>query len=255
MPDAPHNMSNASNSLVTTKSKVFDLIRTIVYALLIALGIRTIAFEPFNIPSGSMIPTLLVGDFVFVSKYTYGYSKHSILFSPNLFSGRIMGREPKRGDVVVFKLPSDNSTDYIKRVIGMPGDTIQMINGRLVINGQEVRRDLIGEYLYRETGGYPVRTLRYIETLPGGKQHEIIERSDREGYDNTKPYNVPAGHYFMMGDNRDNSEDSRGAVGFVPYDNLVGRAEFLFLSVDGSLLEFWKWPWTVRFGRFLNGVN
>ena len=207
-------------------------IKTIVYAGLIAIGIRTVAFEPFNIPSGSMIPTLLVGDYLFVSKYSYGYSHFSLPLSPSLFSGRIFGRLPKAGDVVVFKLPRDPSQDYIKRVIGLPGDRIQMKGGELYINGQEVQRKPAGEYM-AEGEGPRMLLKRYLEILPDGREHYILKATDHDGpLDNTPEYKVPPGDLFMMGDNRDNSLDSRvmNAVGFVPVENLVGRAEFIFLS-------------------------
>ncbi|MCA0199954.1 MAG: signal peptidase I [Proteobacteria bacterium] len=234
-----------------------ETLLTVVYAVLIALVIRTFAFEPFNIPSGSMIPTLLVGDYLFVSKYSYGYSKHSFPLSAAPFSGRILESVPQRGDVVVFKTPADDKTDFIKRVIGLPGDTVRMQDGRLFINGQLVERQRVDEYTYRDTYGSVVRFTRYTETLPGGKQHPILEDGDHAHYDNTPEYKVPEGHYFMMGDNRDNSLDSRADVGFVPAQNLVGRAEFIFFSTDGSarLWEIWRWPFAMRFERFFNGIH
>lgn len=240
-----------------------ESIKTVVYAGLIAVGIRTVAFEPFNIPSGSMIPTLLVGDYLFVSKYAYGYSRHSMPFSPELFQGRIFGSLPARGDVAVFKYPRDNSTDYIKRIVGLPGDRIQMRGGRLFLNGQEVPREGLG--LYTVEGDGPRMTVRrYRETLPGAAggapvRHEILEASDDGQYDNTAEYVVPAGHVFAMGDNRDNSLDSRemNAVGFVPVENLVGRAEMIFFSVDGTAAwwEVWAWPFAVRWDRIFSGVR
>ncbi|MBX6376710.1 MAG: signal peptidase I [Acetobacteraceae bacterium] len=240
--------------------------RTIFYAALIAVGIRTVAFEPFNIPSGSMIPTLLVGDYLFVSKYSYGYSRHSLPFSPNLFSGRIFGSLPQRGDVAVFKLPRDNSTDYIKRIIGLPGDRVQVRNGLLYVNGQAVRREYLGPYVEEGEGGMrPVTVRLYRETLPalGGqppRSHEILEATDDGPFDNTQEFRVPEGFVFAMGDNRDNSLDSRAmnAVGFVPLENLVGRAEFIFFSVDGnagSWWEIWTWPRAIRWNRLFNAVR
>lgn len=238
-----------------------ESIKTVVYAVLIAVGIRTVAFEPFNIPSGSMIPTLQVGDYLFVSKYAYGYSRHSIPFSPNLFEGRILGALPKRGDVAVFKYPRDNSTDYIKRIVGLPGDRIQMRGGRLFLNGQEVPRESLGPYTV-EGDGPRMTVRRYRETLPrngGTRQHEILEATDDGPYDNTQEFLVPPGHVFAMGDNRDNSLDSRemNAVGFVPLENLVGRAEMIFFSVDGSAAwyEVWNWPSAIRWSRLFSGVN
>ena len=234
-----------------------ETLLTVIYAVLIALVIRTFAFEPFNIPSGSMIPTLLVGDYLFVSKYSYGYSKHSFPLSAAPFSGRIFGSAPQRGDVVVFKLPSDDKTDYIKRVIGLPGDTVRMQDGRLFVNGQLVERQGATDYTYRDTYGSVLRLTQYSETLPGGKQHPVIEDGDHSRYDNTEEFKVPDGHYFMMGDNRDNSLDSRADVGFVPSENLVGRAEFIFFSTDGSahVWEVWRWPFAMRFSRIFDGIN
>ena len=198
---------------------------------------RTVLFQPFNIPSGSLIPTLLIGDYLFVSKYSYGYSKHSIPFSPGMFSGRIFGSEPKRGEIAVFKLPKDNSTDYIKRVIGLPGDKIQVIGGVLHINGQPVPARAGGGLQDHRPYGRTIGVPQYRETLPGGVSHYVIERDNDRGYwDNTNVYTVQPGHFFMMGDNRDNSTDSRddASVGQVPFENLVGRAEIIFFSIDES---------------------
>src|SRR6266436_8275148 len=190
----------------------------------IVLFVRTVAYEPFNIPSGSMVPTLLVGDYLFVSKFSYGYSRYSLPFGLPVFSGRIFFHPPERGDVIVFKLPTDNSTDYIKRVIGLPGDHIQMKGGNLYINDQLVPRKRTQDYLYQEGNGTVIPLAQYIETLPNGRQHLIIKMGDNGPLDNTPVYDVPPGDYFMMGDNRDNSQDSRvlSAVGYVPAENLVG---------------------------------
>ena len=235
----------------------WETIRTVFYAILVALVIRTFAFEPFNIPSGSMRPTLLIGDYLFVSKFSYGYSRHSFPLSFMPFSGRMMFDPPERGDVAVFKLPRDNKTDYIKRVIGLPGDSIQVQDGRLFINGELVPRERIDDFTYSTPYGSQVRVAQFIETLPGGKQHFILEEGDNRRFDNTREFKVPDGHYFMMGDNRDNSEDSRSQVGFVPAENLVGRAEVLFFSTDGtaSIFEFWKWPTAIRFSRLLDSLS
>jgi signal peptidase I len=239
-----------------------ELVKVVVQALLIALVVRTVLFQPFNIPSGSMIPTLLIGDYLFVSKYAYGYSNHSLPFSPPLFKGRILASPPKRGDVIVFKLPRDGRTDYIKRVIGLPGDTIQMKEGRLYINGVIVPRKPIAKVKTEDFFGRDREVPTYEETLPGGVTHKIIEiEGDTGFYDNTGVYKVPPNSYFMMGDNRDNSTDSRvppsaGGVGYVPFKDLVGRAEVIFFSVKGSpAWEIWKWPWDVRWGRLFKHVK
>ncbi len=235
-----------------------ETIRTVVYAILIAIVVRTVAYEPFNIPSASMVPTLLIGDYLFVSKLSYGYSRHSLPFSFPPISGRVLFTEPERGDIAVFKLPSDPSVDYIKRIIGLPGDRIQMIRGVLHINGQPVPRERIEDAVWHDNGGNVHRSPRYIETLPGGRAHVILEdRRDTGPLDDTREFTVPDGHYFMMGDNRDNSADSRANVGFVPRDNLVGRADVIFFSTNGSaaLWEVWKWPMAIRFGRLFDLVR
>ncbi len=237
-------------------SGFIETIKTIVYAVIIALVVRTLGFEPFSIPSGSMLPTLEIGDYLFVSKYSYGYSRYSLPFGLPLIPGRILFSEPERGDVAVFKLPRDNRTDYIKRIIGLPGDRIQVSGGILHINGQPVRRERIGDYLRRDAFGRTVRLTQFVETLPNGRQHRIIEVNDIQRFDNTKVYTVPKGHYFAMGDNRDNSLDSRdfnSGVGFVPARNLVGRAEFLFFSI-ASDRPFWD-PRAIRFERMFKAVD
>lgn len=235
-----------------------ETIRTVVYAVLIALSIRVLAFEPFSIPSGSMVPTLLVGDYLFVSKYAYGYSRYSLPFGlPLLPADRVMFEEPKRGDVAVFKLPRDNSTDFIKRVIGLPGDRIQVKGGILHINGQPVERKKIEDHIFEASPGQFSRITQYIETLPNGVEHLIVEKSDdNKGSDNTSVYTVPADHYFMMGDNRDNSNDSRfSSVGFVPRENFVGRAEFIWFSIDGSAWKVWTWLDKLRPSRFFTSIE
>ncbi|MGE0744286.1 MAG: signal peptidase I [Rhodospirillales bacterium] len=238
---------------------LWETVKTVIYAVLIALVIRTVAFEPFNIPSGSMIPSLLIGDYLFVSKYSYGYSRYSMPLGLPLFSGRVFKGEPERGDIAVFKLPSDNKTDYIKRIVGLPGDRIQMKQGRLYINDALVERRRVEDYIETDRFGNVVRTPQYVETLPNGRQHRILEISDNGALDNTGVFVVPKNHYFAMGDNRDNSLDSRvlNGVGYVPAENLVGRAEILFFSTNGSasLWEFWKWPGAIRFGRFFQTLS
>jgi len=234
-----------------------DSLKTIFYAVLIAVVVRTFAYEPFNIPSGSMMPTLLVGDYLFVSKFSYGYSRYSLPLSIPILPERVLFSEPKRGDVVVFKLPSDNKTDYIKRIVGLPGDKIQVIKGILNINGKPVKRKRIDEFVDDQVNGRLKRIPQYIETLPNGKEHLILEQNDDGYMDNTALYEVPEGHYFGMGDNRDNSRDSRflDGVGYIPKENLVGRAEFKFFSVNGVASQFWNWPSTLRLKRFFTAIE
>jgi signal peptidase I len=253
----------ANDAEIKSKPKdeggILETVKVVFQALLIALVIRTLLFQPFNIPSGSLIPTLLIGDYLFVSKYTYGYSKHSMPFSPPLFQGRVWAAEPKRGDIAVFKLPTDNSTDYIKRVIGLPGDRIQMIDGVLHLNNQPVKRERIADFVTTDAWGRATTAIQYRETLPNGVSHNIIEREGDTGtFDNTPVFRVPAGHFFMMGDNRDNSLDSRDrSVGYVPFENFVGRAEIIFFSIDegASAWRIWEWPWTVRWNRMFSTIK
>ena len=237
-----------------------EIIKTLVYAVLIALVIRSFVIQPFNIPSGSMKSTLLVGDYLFVEKYAYGYSRYSFPWGlgplGDLWHGRIFGSQPKRGDVVVFRLPSDPSIDYIKRVIGLPGDTVQMIHDRLYINNKIVPEKRVSDFV-ETIDGYQRRVPRYEEFLPGGKTHYILDSNPDGPYDNTKLFKVPHGHYFMMGDNRDNSDDSRADVGYVPAQNLVGKAELIFFSVNdkASWWQVWKWPWSIRWDRLFTVID
>lgn len=234
-----------------------ETVSVIVQALLLALVIRTLLFQPFSIPSGSMRPTLLEGDYLFVTKWAYGYSRYSLPLSPNLFSGRIFGSDPERGDVVVFKFPPNPSLDYIKRVVGLPGDRIQMKAGQLYINGTAVPREKVGQIDnvdITEVRG-PVDV--YRETLPNGVSYDTLDLTPNGIGDDTREFVVPEGHFFMMGDNRDNSTDSRFNVGFVPAENLVGRANIIFFSIanGASPLEIWKWPSDMRASRLFNFVR
>lgn len=252
-------MTMSENVKKLRGSSLAENARTIVYALLIALFIRAFLFQPFFIPSSSMESTLLVGDYLFVAKYSYGYSKHSLPFSPPFFSGRIMGAEPERGDIAVFKQPSDNRTDFIKRVIGLPGDTVQMKEGILYLNDRAVPRMRVDDFIYTDMAGNVRRVPQYRETLPNGVSYITLDMNRNSVWDNTGLYVVPAGHYFMMGDNRDNSSDSRVAdsVGYVPFENLVGKAEITFFSADGSasFWQIWKWPSAIRWDRIGKWVD
>ena len=239
------------------QNALWENIKVIVQALVLAMIIRTVLFQPFTIPSGSMMPTLLVGDYIFVNKFAYGYSKYSLPFAPDLFSGRVFGSEPKRGDVVVFRFPPNPDVDYIKRVVGLPGDRVQMIDGVLHINGQPVPKQPDGSFNsdYRLDPGQDVPVFR--ETLDTGISYDTLDQSPNSRGDNTREFIVPAGHYFLMGDNRDKSADSRFDVGFVPAENLVGRASVIFFSLgnDTAFREIWKWPANMRWDRLFKGVE
>ena len=232
---------------------IFDNLQTLVGALIIAVLIRSFLFQPFYIPSSSMEPTLLVGDRIFVSKYTYGYSKHSFPFSPNFTNKRFFSKKPKRGDLVVFKTPADNRTDYIKRLIGMPGDTIQFVEGSLLINNKKILRKKTESKDIIRCGNFLLNTDIYTETLPNGVEHTVAYKK-RGSLQNTKIFKVPNNHYFLLGDNRDCSKDSRylDSVGYVNNLNLVGEAKIIFFSNDtnvSSLLKFWNITKSFRFKR------
>lgn len=237
------------------KSGWFDeLVSTFFFAFLLATIFRSLLFQPFHIPSGSMKDTLLVGDYLFVSKFSYGYSKYSFPFSLPLFEGRIgSDNRPELGDVVVFRPAPDPNTDYIKRVVALPGDTVQMIEGRLHINNLPVELKRINDFEDRTEDGKQRTVRRYVETLPNGVKHHVLDVNMIGMYDNTYPITIPEGNYFMMGDNRDESADSRTEmVELVPEENLIGKAEIVIFSVDSrtSIWKIWNWWWALRLERF-----
>ena len=245
--------------MMLDKKFFIENIKTLFYALIIAIIIRSLLIQPFYIPSSSMEPTLLVGDRLFVTKYSYGYSKHSFPFSPPFFEGRLFSSQPKRGDVVVFKTPSDNRTDYIKRLIGLPGDQIQFIDSNLYINNSEVLKSKISKNDIIYCGSKNINVFTFEELLPNGKKHISVYLKDFP-FQNSDLYEVPLNHYFFLGDNRDCSKDSRflTSVGYVHKDNLVGKAQFIFFSSDksvGNIFAFWKWNKSLRLDRFLKKIN
>ena len=241
------------------KSFFIDNIKTLIYALLIAVIIRSLFIQPFYIPSSSMEPTLLVGDRLFVTKYSYGYSKHSFPFSPPISENRFFFNSPKSGDVIVFKTPADNRTDYIKRLIGLPGDKIQFINGDVYLNNNQILKSRISKNDQIYCGNETIDVNTFEEKLPNGKVHEAVYLKDYS-YQNSDPFIVPDNFYFFLGDNRDCSKDSRylTSVGYVHKNNLVGKARFIFFSSDfriGSIFAFWKWNKIIRFDRFFKKIN
>ncbi len=239
------------------KNSFFGNLKSIFIAIFIALLIRSFIFEPFNIPSGSMKPNLLVGDFIFVSKYSYGFSKHSLPFSIPLIPGKIFSNTPERGDVVVFKTPENNRTDYIKRVIGLPGDKIEIKNGIIFINGSEILRKKLNDFIDTDNKTSNKRVRMYNEYF-FNKEINILDITDNGIADNTQLFNVPENHFFVMGDNRDNSQDSRfiSTVGFIPYENLVGKAQFIFFSLENArFLQIWKWPNSIRYQRIFQKIQ
>ncbi len=240
------------------KNFFLENIKTLIYALIIAIIIRSLLIQPFYIPSSSMEPTLLVGDRLFVTKYTYGYSKHSFPFSPPILSKRIMHRSPERGDVVVFKTPADNRTDYIKRLIGLPGDKIKFINSNLYLNNSEILKSKVKNKTTIYCGDKSMDVYMFEEKLPNGKIFQTVYLKDYT-FQNSDLFTVPNDHYFFLGDNRDCSKDSRylTSVGYVHKDNLVGKAQFIFFSSDkkiGRFFEFWKWHKSIRFNRTFNRI-
>ncbi len=241
------------------KKILIENIKTLFYALIIALIIRSLLIQPFYIPSSSMEPNLLVGDRLFVTKYSYGYSKHSFPFSPPIFKNRIFESEPQRGDVVVFKTPADNRTDYIKRLIGLPGDTVQFINSNLFINNSEVLKSRISKKDKIFCGKKKIDVFTFEELLSNGKKYISVYLKDYT-FQNSDKFTIPKDHFFFLGDNRDCSKDSRflSSVGYVHKENLVGKARFIFFSSDrsiGSIFSFWKWNKSIRFDRFFKIIN
>ncbi len=242
-----------------SKAIIIDNLKTLFYALIIAVIIRSFILQPFYIPSSSMEPSLLVGDRLFVTKYSYGYSKHSFPFSPPILSQRIFYSEPERGDVVVFKTPADNRTDYIKRLIGLPGDKIKFVESTLFLNDTEIFKSLISKSDTIFCGNRKIDVFTFKEKLPDNKVHKTVYLKNLS-YNNSDIFTVPEDHYFFLGDNRDCSKDSRflSSVGYVHKDNLVGKAQFIFFSSDksiGSFFEFWKWHKSIRFNRFFQIIN
>ena len=241
------------------KKFIIENLKTLFYALIIAIFIRSILIQPFYIPSSSMEPNLLVGDRLFVTKFSYGYSKHSFPFSPPIFSGRLLSATPKRGDVVVFKTPADNRTDYIKRLIGLPGDTIQFINGNLYLNSKKIQKEVINKDDSLYCGNTKINVSTYKEKLPNEITYQASYRNDIS-FKNSDKFTVPKNHFFFLGDNRDCSKDSRflSEVGYVHKDNLVGKAQIMFFSSDprvGSIFKIWNWQNIIRFDRFFKKIT
>ncbi|MBT3777284.1 MAG: signal peptidase I [Pelagibacteraceae bacterium] len=237
------------------ENSFFSNLKSIGLAVFIALLIRSFVAEPFNIPSGSMKPNLLVGDFIFVTKWSYGYSKHSLPFSIPLIPKKIFSNIPNRGDIVVFKTPEDNRTDYIKRVIGLPGDKIRVTNGEIYLNENKILRKKLNDFIDNDKNAFIKRIRKYLE-YHDDLTFEVLDIMDDGIADNTKLFLVPEGHFFVMGDNRDNSQDSRfKTVGFIPIENLVGKARFIFFSLENSrFLEIWKWPKSIRGNRIFKKI-
>jgi signal peptidase I len=250
------SMSKAEAKAGKKKNELLETIIVIIEALAIALIFRTFLYQPFSIPTASMQQTLMIGDYFIANKWTWGFGKYSFPIALP-FNGRLFGGQPQRGDVAVFRNEITNE-DYIKRVIGMPGDRIQMKEGRLYINGEIVERELVGRGEDTDSLMHTVPVIIYKETLPNGVTHTIQEVSDSRELDNTPEYLVPAGHYFMMGDNRDRSQDSRvlSAVGYVPLDAIIGKAEARFFSINNNIppWQLWEWPANVRWDRMFQSV-
>ena len=242
---------------MNSKNSFFNSLKSILLAIFIAILIRTFIAEPFNIPSGSMKPNLLIGDFIFVSKWTYGYSRHSFPFSIPLIPKKIFSKLPKRGDIVVFKTPTDNRTDYIKRVIGLPGDTIKIEKGSIIINDNLILRKKIVDFIENNENEKIDRIRQYTEYF-FDLEYNVLDITDNGIVDNTALYTVPDNHFFVMGDNRDNSQDSRflNSIGYIPIENLVGKAQYIFFSLENSrFIEFWRWPKAIRYERIMKKIK
>ena len=242
-----------------TKKFIVENVKTLLYALIIAILIRSFILQPFYIPSSSMESSLLVGDRLFVTKFSYGYSNHSFPFSPTFFNGRIMYKNPNRGDVIVFKTPADNRTDYIKRLIGLPGDTIQFIDGDLYLNENQILKTIKSKNNLLYCGNSKIEVITFEEKLPNGKSY-IASYRKNHSYNNSDKFIVPDDHFFFLGDNRDCSKDSRflSEVGYVHKNNLVGKAQILFFSSDakiGSIFKVWQWNKIMRFDRFFKIIK
>ena len=240
-----------------SKGSFFNNLKSILLAIFLAILIRSFIAEPFNIPSGSMKPNLLVGDFIFVSKWSYGFSRHSLPFSIPLIPNRLFSGLPKRGDIVVFKTPVDNRTDYIKRVIGLPGDKIKISNGSIIINDNLILRKKIKDFFDINKQGKVKRIRQYKEYFMD-VEFNVLDITDQSPGDNTQIYMVPENHFFVMGDNRDNSQDSRflNMVGYVPIENLVGKAQFIFFSLENArFFQIWKWFKAIRYNRIMNKIR
>lgn len=253
-------MSNSQDTVNKKEKPPWDdSIKTVLIAFILALFFRSVAFEPFHIPSGSMKNTLLVGDYLFVSKYSYGYSRYSFPLGMPLFEGRVLGDKPQRGDVMVFRLPANPRIDFIKRLIGLPGDTIQVKSGQLYINGEAIKREQLPDATNVDENFNARSVASFKETLPNGVTYTTLEEVEDGPADNTELYHIPEGHYFMMGDNRDNSRDSRflSEVGYIPEENIIGKAQMIFFSADGSseLKNPMSWVKALRGDRFFKKVE
>jgi signal peptidase I len=249
IPQLPENIEKNQNK-EAPKTIVDSWYFMLVVCITIAILFRSLVFEPFHIPSGSMKPTLLTGDYIFVSKSSYGYSRFSFPLGLRIFEGRINARQPERGDVIVFRPKNRSGIDYIKRLIGLPGDSIQYKRSELYINGKKIPRTRIEDFVEKKSDGTEVSIPQYIETLPEGKSYRTLDKQKDGMLDDTPEFIVPPGAYFMMGDNRDESADSRTeTVNFVPFENLVGRADRIFLSSSDDLWKLWKLPLALRFKR------